>query len=488
MQVLELQNTFTGPVTVNQGILSMFYPNTNYNTAGMVKVAAGATYGIQSAHWSATQISNLLATTGDFAVGSFLGLDATAAWGSGTSSDVFNLPTGVGLNVFGGSAGTSVVLYNNNSYTGGTNVLGPSILRAEAATPLGTGGVNLSAGTLALDVPAGGGGNNVSIGPLSGVATSGLTIYVESATNTGLTLTTTTTGTATFAGYIYNGTTGSDKATLSIIKAGTGTQIFSNLANSYTGTTTVNNGTLEIAGTGTVPLYATSGKLSVAAGATLAVEVGGTGQWQSVNIDNLLTNTSAFSTGSFLGIDTTGGSFVYSTVIGDGTHGPAAMGLVKLGTNSLTLSGNNSYTSGTSVTGGTLQLGNAGALGAGSVALSAGVLDLASNSTTIGALSGTAGSTITNTTGSPVTLTTNFASGVSAFAGLLSNGTGTTTLTKSGNGGVLNLSGVNTYTGGTNIGGGTVQLGNSSALGTGPVNIYSPGVLDLAGLSFSTTP
>ena len=53
--------------------------------------------------------------------------------------------------------------------------------------------------------------------------------------------------------------------------------------------------------------------------------------------------------------------------------------------------------------------------------------------------------------------------------------------------GVLNLAGVNTYTGGTNIGGGTLQLGNSSALGTGPVALSSPGVLDLAGLSFSTS-
>ena len=205
---------------------------------------------------------------------------------------------------------------------------------------------------------------------------------------------------------------------LSITKTGTGTQIFSGLANSYSGTTTVNQGTLEIAGTGTVPLYATSGKLSVANGATLAVQVGGTGQWQSANIDTLLGNTTAFTGGAILGIDTTGGNFTYGTVI-NGSNDP--IGLTKMGTNSLTLSGNNSYSYGTTISSGTLQVGNTNALGTGGVALSAGVLDLASYSPSVGALSGTAGSTITNNSATPATLTTNVASGTSTFAGVITD-------------------------------------------------------------------
>ena len=81
-----------------------------------------------------------------------------------------------------------------------------------------------------------------------------------------------------------------------------------------------------------------------------------------------------------------------------------AIGLTKLGSYSLTLSGNNSYLRGTTVSGGTLQLGNVNALGSsnGSVVLSGttGVLDLNGFSPNVGALSGSAGSTITsNATG-----------------------------------------------------------------------------------------
>ena len=54
-------------------------------------------------------------------------------------------------------------------------------------------------------------------------------------------------------------------------------------------------------------------------------------------------------------------------------------------------------------------------------------------------------------------------------------------MTKSGNG-VLALTGANGYSGGTSIGGGTLQVGSSTALGSGWVNLYA-GALDLNGQS-----
>ena len=76
------------------------------------------------------------------------------------------------------------------------------------------------------------------------------------------------------------------------------------------------------------------------------------------------------------------------------------------------------------------------------------------------------------------------------------NTTGTYTLSGSGTiagsapllkagAGTWVLSTANTYTGGTNITGGILQLGNASALGTGPVTVNSSGTLDLNGYTIS---
>ena len=316
-------------------------------------------------------------------------------------------------------------------------------------------------------------GNSISLGAL-GATNSGNTAFSvyenPGQTTTALTATINfSTGTATFPGIIENGTTNGG-TTLAIVKAGGGTQILSGTS-TYTGGTNVTGGILESVGTASVPSYNTS-SLQVGNGATFAIGVGTSSQWTATSIGNLITGAS-FAAGSYVGFDTTNGAISYGNNI---TNSPN-IGVNKFGTGVLTLGGNNSYTQGTLVSGGTLALGHSTALGNGPVALYAGAIDLAGNSTTIGALSGTAGSTITNSTGGAVTLTTNIASGSSNFAGVIQNGSGTTTLTLSG-GGALGLSGVNTYTGGTNIGGGTVQLGNSSALGTGPVALYA-GALDL---------
>ena len=156
---------------------------------------------------------------------------------------------------------------------------------------------------------------------------------------------------STFSGEIADGTGGAG----SLVKAGMGTLTLCGV-NTYTGGTAVNAGTLQAAGMASLPGYATPGKISVASGAVLAVSVGSSG-WTATYISTLLSsNGSGFAMGSALGIDTTGGNLAYAGNLSGN------MGLVKLGSNVLTLSAANNYTGNTLVSGGTLALGNSLAL------------------------------------------------------------------------------------------------------------------------------
>ena len=142
-----------------------------------------------------------------------------------------------------------------------------------------------------------------------------------------------------------------------IAKAGSGLLYLSG-DNTYSGDTSVNSGVLEVPSTGALPGYNASGVVSVADNATLAVAVGGQGDWNSGTTDDIavLLAHATFSGGASFGIDTHDGDFAYATSIGDTTQG--ALGLVKLGANTLTLSAENTYTGGTTVNGGTLHLGS----------------------------------------------------------------------------------------------------------------------------------
>ena len=139
-------------------------------------------------------------------------------------------------------------------------------------------------------------------------------------------------------------------------------------------------------------------------------------------------------------------------------------GLNLLGAGMLALSGTNSYGGGTTVSTGTLQLGSANALGSGGLTLSGGVVDLAGNSpAALPSLNGAAGSIITNSLAGAVTLTVDPTT-PSVFSGTLQNGSGTLSLSMNGPG-QLTLSGSNTYSGGTTVLAGTLQLGNAQRPG-----------------------
>ncbi|MBU3694661.1 MAG: filamentous hemagglutinin N-terminal domain-containing protein, partial [Rhodocyclaceae bacterium] len=168
---------------------------------------------------------------------------------------------------------------------------------------------------------------------------------------------------------------GDSPATL--VKVGTGTLTLSG-ANTYTGVTRVDQGTLTFANrqslyNGNADLATinrwTADFITVSQGATLALAVGGTtnatsngtGNFSGLDVQKIAsigTATSGFLDGSRLGLDTSAGDFAYSNGISNTNGGGNALGLVKLGANTLTLSGANTYTGTTTASAGTLTFAN----------------------------------------------------------------------------------------------------------------------------------
>lgn len=124
-------------------------------------------------------------------------------------------------------------------------------------------------------------------------------------------------------------------------------------SNSYTGTTTNSAGTLVFAKT----QAKAAGTATAVSGAVIGLGVGGAGYYSSADVDSLWANTlSGFTmnAGSGIGIDTTAGDFTYST-------SQSTRSLTKLGANTLTLTGSNSYTGATTINSGRLLINGSSA-------------------------------------------------------------------------------------------------------------------------------
>jgi len=226
---------------------------------------------------------------------------------------------------------------------------------------------------------------------------------------------------------------GSIQGAISLVMNGNGTQVLAG-SNSYTGGTTVSGGTLEASTAASLPFYSTAGSVNVTGG-VLAVQPGGANGWSSTQIGNLVTNVNWNKGAGALGIDTSNGNFSYGTSI------TQPLSLTKLGANTLTLTGSNTYSGLTTVSGGTLQLGDGTPGHDGSIA----------------------GNFINNTA-----LVYNL-SGNQTYAGQI-NGSGS--MTKTGNG-TLTLSGANNYSGSTVITGGTLKMQPNPFIPGGAVAAYT---------------
>ena len=161
------------------------------------------------------------------------------------------------------------------------------------------------------------------------------------------------------------------------------------------------------------------------------------------------------------------GGVTLSGIIADGNGGIAAV-TQNSATSALTLSGVNTYTGNTTISVGTLKLGNAATIpfasGMGDVYVN-GTLDLNGYSPTVNGLFG-AGIVDNVSAGDSVTFQAGSDNHDGSFSGVIQNTSGTVALQKAGMG-VLTLSGANTYKGNTTIKAGTLKVGAANAIPTG---------------------
>ncbi|WP_283810669.1 autotransporter-associated beta strand repeat-containing protein, partial [Bradyrhizobium sp. S69] len=240
--------------------------------------------------------------------------------------------------------------------------------------------------------------------------------------------------------------------------------------------TVTNNGTISggLSGDGVTLANAimfTGGTnfLTLSSGATAGTLTGGIGISGSLTIDPGPVN---------------GASATLANVISDATGGPGSISVNT--TRTLTLTGANTYSGGTTLTAGTISVGNSSALGSGTLSMAAGTaLSFVSGiGVNIGNAITVAGDpTFTTTPGTPQTI-----------SGTITDATGPTTpgAVVVNGGGVLTLSGQNTFSLGTTISGtGTTVVATnstpntSSSIGTGTLTLDGGTLQQLTGNSLA---
>ena len=280
-----------------------------------------------------------------------------------------NLSTAIGTGFVKNGPGTWS-LANGNTYPGGFT-LNAGTVAVGGVNALGDGGaLTLNGGTVRSNGTAARNltdkydlgitlGGDVTLGD----ATNNGLLTFSNTTNLGAATRTLTVNSAVVLNGVISGGAGAG-----IVKTGPGVLTLGG-SNTYTGPTAISNGVLTITSTGALPGYNTSGSYSVASGAALAV-------YNAITDSNItaMLGTTNFAAGSAIGFDTTTASRTYSAVLANTAQG--SLGLVKVGSNTLTLSGANTYSGGTTIsnTGDTtgITVADASALGTGAVLVNGG--------------------------------------------------------------------------------------------------------------------
>ena len=413
-------NTYSGTTTISSGTLQLGNPPSQMtgslgsgpvvdNGALNVEVSGTTTIaGAISGSGTLTQSSYMM-SSGTLVLTGSNSFSGAVSVGSNCTLQVGSGGTGGTLGS-GGVSGSGTVVFDLSS----TLTVGRHLSSSLALTVEGTGvvvltGSNTYSGNTVIDSGAtlqvGSGGTAGTLGT-SGVSGSGTLAFNRSDSPT-----------------IANTLSGS----LSLAQQGTGILILT-AGNSFTGTTTVNSGgTLQVGAGGTA---GTLGSGGVSGAGTLVFD-----RSDSPTVGNALSGS---------------------------------LSLTQAGSGVLLLTGSsNSFSGATTVnSGGTLRLGGAGVLpnasGDGTVTVN-GTLDLNGYSPTLAGLAGSG--TVTSSATGSLTLSAGGNNQPSTFSGVIQNGSSTLALTKVGSG-TLVLTGTNTFSQGTAVSSGTLQVGAGGTAGT----------------------
>lgn len=531
--VLTGTSAFTGITNVNAGTLEISGTGTLSSSTGNITVAVGATLRVNS-----TNAAQAIANNTDIALAGTLEVRASETLGglSGTGTVSNGGGSNAVLTVGNGNETTnfSGLLQDGSTGTLGLTKSGTGTLTLSGTSAnSNTGPVSVTAGTLSLaktsvvalssDVTVGDGsgssadilllsgseqiantaivtvtgnttaagagvfrlnGNTETIGGLSSTGSNQASAIVENAllSTTGR-LTVSNVTNQDFAGVLQNGTpTGS---VLAFTKTGTAQQTLSGTtANTFTGDTTVLAGTLRLNKTAGVNAIAgnvvlgdgsASAVLSLAASNQIAdtalITFSGTGATAGVlRLSGSSETVAGLSSTSGGGIvENESGAANTSTLTvtvatdtvqtfsgtlrdGDGIGTDGTLALSKSGAGTQVLTGDSTYSGGTSVSAGILQVGvggSTGTLGSGNIAND--------------------GLLVINRSGSLALNQT-----ISGSGNLILSGSGTVALTSS----------ANSYSGDTVVDQGTLQVGSNGTgqTGTGTVSINSGATLDGTGV------
>ena len=422
----------------------------------VVRLTGSNTYGATTIGAGNTLLIGTVGNSGTLGTGNVTVNTGATLRFEGNSNSVANVISGAGRLVRDGLGMTT--LTGANSYAGGTVISGGGIEIGHASA-LGSGGLTMSGTT--------------SLTTLAGI----------SASVTGLNI-------GNFANVSLSAASGQ---TLSL----GGTLDLSNFANSLVFGTTTRTGTVAIGfapapgpvssasirvDAGTLRLAAASDAFLLRAGGGLTV-----GSLGTLDLNGFaggganLTGAGAIINSSMAGAQFEASQNAATTFTGTIGGGTGAISLLKSGTGALTLTGANSYTGTTSITGGSLQIGDGGTtgnLGTGNVSIAGGAqlllnrsdaLTLANVFSGAGTIQKNLGSTLTltgsNTNESAFTGTVNVNGGTLLVNGILGDLTNRAATVNIASGAALG--GAGTIQGNVVVAnGGTLSPGNSPATQT----------------------
>lgn len=432
-----LNPNFTGPVTVNTGVLTVQGGNALSDTTtvkglatGTLKLASSETIGMLSGPLSLNLQTNTLTVNG-VTNGTFNGTVTSGAGGtiiksgSGawTLDGTTNFNAGITLN-----AGTLLVT-NSLSLGAGTGIFtasGGTLASSGTQEILVTNRLSLS-GTLGL-------GDSSSYGPL--------TLSGSAALGGDFTINTYSPGTLS----------GALSGSYALTKGGNSELLLSGSNASFTGNTIVNAGTLTLAGgnalSDSVAVSGVGGgTLKLAASETIGTLSGSL----AVNIQSNTLSLSGTGSTNFSGLLSGSGNVLKTGSLG-----------------TFTLSGANALSGSMGISAGTLALANAGTLTSGTVTVSglSAILELGATTQRVGDFYLLSGAVQNGS------LTANvFTVESGSISSILS---GSASFLKNTSGSVL-LSGNNNLTGAMNINAGSLLLGGSGKLSSGSLSLNNAG-------------